>query len=363
MMRKSFAPPLIREIAQSIVNPVEGKYEKYSVHDFVLDEYFQSWVFVASTECNEFWHSWQQTHPDKKQELEDAREFLKQITLPNYSLSQADVVSLWRKIQLDTGIGVQRNVRFLSNLNFKYYAAAAVLVLSFVSFIFWTSDPHLIEYSTKFGENKSIMLPDSSKVILNANSQISFNDRWEHQSAREVYLEGEAFFTVHHKVDHQPFKVKTSKGVAVEVLGTEFNVYHRVQETKVVLSSGQITLSFPMKKKEGKILMKPGELVEFKKNSFRKTTVNPVTYLSWTEGMVNLDETPLEDMIRMASDNYGLEIDVQTEAMLKQTASGTMPIGNSENFITNLTKIFRIGAVFENNRYIFLESINQSNPN
>jgi len=363
MMRKSFALPLIRELAQSIVNPVEGKYEKYSVHDFVLDEYFQLWVTSSNAVCNDFWQSWLESHPDKKQELEDAREFLKQITLPNYHLSQANVESLWRKIQLDTGIGAERNIRFLSNLNFRYYAAAAVLILSFISFIFFTSEPQLIEYVTKFGENKIITLPDSSKVILNANSQISFNDRWEHQSAREVYLEGEAFFIVQHKQDHQPFKVKTSKGVAVEVLGTEFNVYHRVQETKVVLSAGQITLSFPMKKKEGKILMKPGELVEFKKDSFRKTTVNPVTYLSWTERMVHLDETPLADMIRMASDNYGLEIDVQTEAMLNQTASGTMPIGDAENFITNVTKIFRIGAVFENNRYIFLESINQSNPN
>ncbi|CAN5147375.1 hypothetical protein BH09BAC3_BH09BAC3_25290 [soil metagenome] len=329
----------------------------------MLDECFQSWVFVADAESSEFWHSWLQEHPEKKQELEEARELLKQITLSHYQLPQEDVASLWRKIQINSGIGAQRNVRFFSDSNFKYYAAAAVLVLSFVSFIFWNSEPRLVEYSTTFGENKSITLPDSSKVILNANSQISFTDRWEHQSAREVYLEGEAFFIVQHKVDHQPFKVKTSKGVAVEVLGTVFNVYHRVQETKVVLSSGQITLSFPMKKKEGKILMKPGELVEVKKDGFKKTNVDPVTYLSWTERRVNLDGTTLRDMIRMASDNYGLEIDVQTQAMLNQTASGTMPIGDAENFITNMTKTFRIEAVFKNNRYIFLESTNQSNPN
>lgn len=333
------------------------------MHDFVLDEYFQLWVSSSSTECNEFWQSWLESHPDKKQELDDAREFLTQITLPNYRLSQASVASLWRKIQLDTGIGAERNIRFLSNLNFRYYAAAAVLVISFISFVFWTSEPQLIEYTTKFGENKTITLPDSSTVILNANSQISFNDKWEQQSAREVYLDGEAFFSVKHKIDHQSFKVKTSKGVAVEVLGTEFNVYHRLQETKVVLRSGQITLSFPMNRKEGKILMKPGDLVEFKKNKFRKALVNPVNYLSWTEKKVNLDETPLRDIIRMASDNYGLEIKVQTPEMLDQTASGTMPIDDAKNFVINMTKIFQIEAVFENDGYIFLEPINQSNPN
>jgi len=363
MVRKSFALPLIRKIAQTIVNPSLNNYEKYSVHDFVLDEYFQLWIVSSNAECNNFWQSFLENHQEKKQEIDDAREFLKQITLPNYHLSQANVASLWRKIQLDTGIEAERNIRFLSNLNFKYYAAAAVLVISFISFIFWTSEPQLIEYATKFGENKTITLPDSSKVILNSNSQISFNDHWEQQSAREVYLEGEAFFIVKHKVDYQPFKVKTSQGVAVEVLGTEFNVYHRAAETKVVLSSGQITLSFPMKRKEGKILMKPGDLVEFKKDKFRKASVNPVNYLSWTEKKVNLDETPLRDMIRMASDNYGLEIEVQTTGMLNQTASGTMPIGDAQNFVNNLTKIFQIEAVFENSRYIFLEHKNRSNPN
>lgn len=362
-MRKSSALHLITEIAQTIVNPSLNDYEKYSVHDFVLDEYFQLWVVSSNAECNNFWQSWLENHPEKKQEVDDAREFLKQITLPNYHLSQANVASLWRKIQLDTDVGAERNIRFLSNLTFKYYAAAAVLVISFISFIFWTSDLQLIEYSTKFGENKTITLPDSSKVILNGNSQITLNDRWEQQSAREVYLEGEAFFIVQHKVDHQPFKVRTSGGVAVEVLGTEFNVYHRAAETKVLLSSGQITLSFPMKKKEGKILMKPGELVEFTKGKFRKASVNPVNYLSWTEKKLNLHETPLRDMIRMASDNYGLEIEVQTTEMLDQTASGTMPIGDAENFVTNMTKIFQIEAVFENNRYIFLEPNNKSNQN
>ncbi|MBL7871586.1 MAG: FecR domain-containing protein [Cyclobacteriaceae bacterium] len=338
-------------------------YRKYSAHDFVLDEYFQLWVGSTNIECNEFWQGWLVNNPDKRQEIEEAQEFLKQITFPNYSLSQASVAALWRKVQMDTGMGASKNILFLSSLRMKQFAAAAMLITSFVSFIFWTSEQQLTEYTTTFGETKTIILPDSSKVILNANSQISFNDHWEDQTAREVWLDGEAFFSVRHKIDHQSFKVKTSKGVNVEVLGTEFNVYHRSQETKVLLSSGQITLSFPMKKKEGKILMKPGELVEFKRDKFKLAQVNPINYVSWTEQKINLNKTPLREMIRMASDNYGLEIQVQKSEMLDQTASGTMPLGDSQSFVANMTKIFQIEAVYENNRYLFLEPINQTNPN
>jgi hypothetical protein len=48
-------------MAQKIVKPHQGKYEKYEAHDFVLDEYFQSRLFVADAECNEFWQFWPQT--------------------------------------------------------------------------------------------------------------------------------------------------------------------------------------------------------------------------------------------------------------------------------------------------------------
>ena len=85
---------------------------------------------------------------------------------------------------------------------------------------------------------------------------------WGRESEREVWLDGEAFFSVIHKINNQPFKVKTSEDVAIEVLGTTFNVYHRNQ-TKIVLNSGRIQLSLPTVQADEKIFMNPGELVEY----------------------------------------------------------------------------------------------------
>jgi transmembrane sensor len=343
------------------VNFFSEKYKDFGVQDFVLDEYFQLWVNGSDLQCNSFWEEWARTHPHKKDELEDAREFLKQLTFSNYNLEPATVASLWRKIQLDSGIGAERNIRLMSRVNVKYYAAAVLVVASFLTFIFWTSDLQVLEYATTFGETKTITLPDSSTVILNANSKLTFKNQWEEQSSREVWLEGEAYFSVRHKFDHQTFVVKTARGVDVEVLGTEFNVYHRSQETKVVLSSGQISLSFPMQKKEGKILMEPGEMVEFDQNKFKRIKVNTKNYISWRDKVLNLDQTTLREMVRMASDLYGLEIAVDSETMLNQTASGTMPLLDAKSFVIQMSKIFQIESVYENGHYK-LKSTPKQNP-
>ncbi len=56
--------------------------------------------------------------------------------------------------------------------------------------------------------------------------------------------------------------------------------------------------------------MKPGELVVYKKNNYSKRNVDPTIYAAWTEKKIILDETTLQDMIKMAKDNYGIEMEV-----------------------------------------------------
>ncbi len=328
-------------------------YQNFSVKEFAQDDYFQSWVFRPDENTNDFWKSWVLNHPGKADEVEEAKEILNNFTLPRYTLSQDDVSELWGKIQANQAYSKTNTSKFSKQREW-YWATAAVLVLGLiVSSLMPGSDQ--FEYRTQFGETKTILLPDSSTVILNANSQLTFNKNWGQLSAREIWLNGEAYFSVIHKQDHQPFKVITPGGIAVEVLGTTFNVYHREVETKVVLNTGQITLSFPVEKNEKKILMKPGELVEYKKDKYSKRVVDPHVYAAWTEKKIILDQTSLQEMIRMAEDNYGVKISVESEKILKQTVSGSMPIGDATNFVTQVAMAFQLKVIKENDGYILKE--------
>ncbi len=327
------------------------KYQNFSVNEFAEDDYFQSWVFHRDENTNAFWKAWILNNPGKSEEIEEAKKILNNFTLPRYTLPQEHVSELWRNIQTNKP---KTKIAKFSIRKEWYWATAAILVMGLTA-LFLLSHSNQIEYTTGFGETKTILLPDSSTVILNANSQLTFDKNWDRLATREIWLNGEAYFSVVHKQDHQPFKVITPGGIAVEVLGTSFNVYHREVDTKVVLNTGQITLSFPVEKNEKKILMKPGELVEYKKDKYSKRQVDPKVYASWTEKKIILDQTSLLEMIRMAEDNYGLKIRTESEKVLMQTVSGSMPIGDANSFVTQIAMAFQLKVVKDNDGYILKE--------
>jgi ferric-dicitrate binding protein FerR (iron transport regulator) len=98
---------------------------------------------------------------------------------------------------------------------------------------FW---PVTIE--TTSAEKSSIFLPDSTEIILNASTEITYNKkRWKNN--RKVNLKGEAFFKVS---KGSKFEVETKVGT-VTVLGTQFNVKHRQDFFEVNCYEGQVRVS------------------------------------------------------------------------------------------------------------------------
>ena len=60
-------------------------------------------------------------------------------------------------------------------------------------------------------------------------------------------------------------------------------------------------------------------------------------------------------MIRMAEDNYGIKINVDSEKMLRQTVSGSMPISDTESFVTQVGMAFQLKVVRGKNSYLLKE--------
>ena len=334
------------------VNHLPTDYENFTINDFVMDPFFKEWVLYSDPIHDEFWMGWKDANPSKIKALEEARAIILSLENSKQEMDSDEMRSVWEAIQADIKQPPKSIETAVGKRKFWPFASVAASIALILFAWYWYDQPQEIEYQTAYGETKEIILPDSSIVILNSNSKLTFVDNWEGQMSREIWIEGEAFFSVVHKQDHQPFKVLSSQNVAIEVLGTEFNVYNRAQETEVVLSSGLVTLSFPVKEKEGKILMNPGELVEFKESKFKRKKVNTELYTSWKDKILNLNETSLAEIITMARNNYGIEIDYQDEEILKQTASGSMPIGDAANFMDQISKIFNIDIVQEQDKYL-----------
>src|SRR5690606_17847152 len=103
-------------------------------------------------------------------------------------------------------------------------AAVFIGIILFTGLAYMFLHNNQVIHSTAYGQILHVTLPDSSKVILNGNTSLSYDGHWVGDDSREVYLEGEAFFSVVHTHHNLKFIVNTSSQMRVEVLGTEFNV-------------------------------------------------------------------------------------------------------------------------------------------
>ncbi len=195
-------------------------------------------------------------------------------------------------------------------------------------------------YATGFGETQQIVLPDSSVVILNANSRLTLSPAWEDwqhtkktETLREVWLEGEAFFEVYHLAHPAPSKfIVHTNNLQVEVLGTKFNVNTRRNKTQVVLNTGKVKVTDPQKEA---MIMQPGDLVAYSVSDkkFHKKIVDPAQLTAWKEGRFAFDSTPIKSIAQMLEDTYGYSVNIEGEILANRKFTANIPSHNVETLL------------------------------
>lgn len=287
-----------------------------------------------------------------------------QSTGPAVEVSAAMKENIFRHIRRagDTGRAKSPGEAKVRWLSFRRMAAAltGMLVLAAAAYWFLLRED-MVTYATGYGETATLWLPDSSKVTLNGNSAIRYAADWDGDRGREVWIgEGEVFFSVTHMPDHRNFTVHTSGNAAVEVLGTEFNVYDREQTTRVVLNSGSIRLNLPGKYAAGPLMMSPGEMVEIREGqgNFRKQKVDTESYTSWKDSRIILDNTPFREIASMLEHTYGLSVSAGDTALYEERFSGTIPSGDAGVLLKALSISFGLEVTRQGDRVVF-ETVNQ----
>ncbi|MEJ7830748.1 MAG: FecR family protein, partial [Segetibacter sp.] len=226
-----------------------NKYKDFTEIDFIKDPYFQDWVINTNTENNAFWGTFFKTYSHKKEAGELAGNFLKKVAfeedLPHENLikrSLAKHLDDIERFENSKIIDLRKKLHLKKLLRIAAIFGGVVLIA--LALLFNKKDkPVLVK--TDYGNLKSVVLPDSSLVVLNANSTIKFSNKWGKSKSREVWLQGEAFFNVRHInkdssyiEKYEQFIVHTDE-LIVEVLGTSFDIRQRRGKTEVVLETGK----------------------------------------------------------------------------------------------------------------------------
>ncbi len=225
-----------------------------------------------------------------------------------------------------------------------WYRAAAVAGIVLGSIVLWLfiRQNQAVTYATSYGEVRTFTLPDNSTVTLNANSSLRYAPDWNSDAPREVWLDGEAYFSVTHTQNDQPFLVHVTDALRVEVLGTAFNVKDRRHRAEVVLTTGKVKLSVQKNQVGSQTLaMQPGELVAFSEadQTLRKKQVDPKQYAAWRDHKMIFDQMSLQELARQLEDVYGVSIAIEGDGLANTMLTGAFPTHNLEVILTSLPTI------------------------
>ena len=331
-------------------------YLAFTAEDFASDNSFQNWLFKRDTKDFEFWEHWILKNPQKKEEISEAIAILNSFKVQESEINPTQIDNSWQRLEDILDFGEDENPKAVTlhwtRYRYRYVAVVSLLMAVTVIYQAFFRD-RLIVYTTDFGETASITLPDNSVVTLNSNSTLRYNTVWDDDQDREVWLSGEAYFSVVKSGTHQKFYVNSHDGVLLEVLGTEFNVTKRESRTRVVLNHGKIRLNIENPSLKEDIIMLPGELVEFRDTSttYVRKKVNPELYTSWKCKKLMFQDTKLEEVVLLLKEIYGLEVEVSEPALLEKKVSGSAPSDNINLLINGLSESFGI-AIVRTKKYV-----------
>ncbi len=215
---------------------------------------------------------------------------------------------------------ISTNVSKKRKLNWKRWSIAASLaILISLAGTYFSREkgqsPQLC-FTTSYGEIKQITLPDSSVVILNSMSTISFPKKFKKEK-REVYLNGEAYFSVT-KNKNKTFVVNAGD-INIEVLGTQFNVH--AYENEDIISTVLVEGSIAIRNKQNEsIILKPNECAYYNKTSKKlkiETKENVSSINEWQYGKLSFDNRSLENIFHTLERRYNIEFSVENEQLKK----------------------------------------------
>ena len=200
--------------------------------------------------------------------------------------------------------------------------------------------------STPKGGTYQVLLPDGSKVWLNALSSIKLPADFESAFERQVELSGEAYFEIsksemklNGQYKRRPFLVNIGDK-KVEVLGTHFNVNSYAEEpgVKTTLLEGSVRVVAGNKQQ----LIIPGQQALATNQNIVATTVDVEEVTAWKNGNFQFSDEKIQPIMLEIGRWYNVEVVYQGK-VTNESFWGT--ISRSKPITDVLASLEETGAV------------------
>jgi len=302
------------------------KYDQFGYKDFVLDDEFRAWLNGTAPENDHLWESWLSANPSRRPEIEKARKIVHALHFQGKNVPKYDIDQQWKRLEsamasTETAAPETESPKNIAiSRVFKLLAAACIVVGAFFAVNHYVIAPREtatqivpIEQKAANGQQRKLVLPDGTRVTLNAGSSISYPKTFSKES-RRVTLTGEAFFDVTRN-EKSPFVIRTGE-VTTKVLGTSFNIraYPENKAVQVAVVEGKVKVNARIGSKDQNacVFLTKSEMATFQKEAGELivSTYDEKEQIGWKDGMLYFQKSDFESTIIKLERWYGVQFEV-----------------------------------------------------
>lgn len=263
-------------------------------------------------------------------------------TADTFRAPDFDMELAWEQLEQQR---TENEPKFLTLSPFKGFLKVAAVIAIVLGGIYFYLNTQNESVSTQYAENKTVLLPDTSEIILNAESHISYDEKnWDRQ--RTISLKGEAFFKV---AKGNTFTVTTDQG-EVRVLGTQFNVEDRAGFFEVSCFEGLVSVIYDGQ--ENKLAAGNSLIIVSGKISKVATILNGQP--SWLQNESSFKSIPLKYVLAEFQRQHNITVDskaVDTEVLF----TGSFSNADTGLALKSISVPLQIKFTLEGDKVLFYE--------
>lgn len=202
---------------------------------------------------------------------------------------------------------------------------------------------HALSYTTAFGEQKTVTLPDGSEVHMNVSTELVLH--YQAHRRQLTLLKGEAMFAVQSD-KNRPFIVDAGQ-VQVEVTGTVFNVRrHAEGNVEVAVTEGSVQVSSGPWWNRKQASLTSGMLAQGGEDQawlVQRTDVAART--AWRQGKVVFRDQTLDEVVQEMNRYLPEPIELMDEKLKRLRMAGVFNIEDAQGFLMALQEQLPVTVV------------------
>lgn len=380
-----------------------------NISKYLEDISFINWVFEPSVELDFIWNLFGKKHPEETINMEMARKVILQFRAVAKLLTEEEKIQLFSRILLQIEEKQKAERLGVLIFGLLKYAAIALIFFSMGALLFYKQNqvnpafysfnsvdqiPNnqtilirsngeniilkdksaILQYQKSgaliikndtlkpsdasqkdiealnqlivpYGKTSQIILPDGTKVFLNAGSRLIYPEHFKNES-REVFLFGEAYFEVKHD-SKNPFIVQVND-LQIKDLGTSFNVsaFSTDNQIETVLTEGKLIIK---RNNAGffdkEIELIPGQLASFNRQTSQTSikSVDVENYILWKQGLIKFESVNLNLIVKRLERYYNIRFQFNDPMLGNLRISGKLEL--NENLSEVIERISHTASV------------------